>query len=137
MGTPYLCIHTYITRGREKQDLIYVNQLQLQLLLFSPHCVCVQRVMQMEPQPKVLNNKRQVVASRCAHEGHPCSQIYLSIFLSLFLYCTWQLPAAAAAAEEARGEGGAELWQQATLITPQRPYDSLAIFCISFLFFAR
>lgn len=87
--------------------MIYVNQLQLQLLLFSPHCVCVQRVMQMEPQPKVLNNKRQVVASRCAHEGHPCSQIYLSIFLSLFLYCTWQLPAAAA--EEARGEGGAEL----------------------------
>lgn len=34
----------------------------------------------------------------------------LSIYLSLFLYCTWQLPAiaaAAAAAEEARGEGGA------------------------------
>lgn len=64
--------------------------------------MCVQRVMQMEPQPKVLNNQRQVVASRCAHEGHPCFQIYLS----LFLYCTWQLPAAATA-EEPRGEGGA------------------------------
>lgn len=88
MGTPYLCIHTYIAREREKQDLIYVNQLQLQLLLFSPHCVCVQRVMQMEPQPKVLNNKRQVVASRCAHEGHPCSQIYLSISISLLHLAT-------------------------------------------------
>lgn len=66
-------------------------------LVFAP--LCVQRVMQMEPQPKVLNNQRQVVASRCAHEGHPCSQINLSISISLLHLAT--------TAEEARGEGGA------------------------------